>query len=92
MRILKDLFYGNVSPLEQRGPCSRQMEKTLRKINEMDEKLQAILSEEQRDIFEKFKTHSDERVCLAEQDMFIEGFKLGARMTFEIMGDEPRKR
>lgn len=89
MHILKDLFYGNVSPLEQQRPCSQQMEKTLRKINEADEKLQATLSEEQRDLFEKFKAHSDERVCLAEQEMFIEGFKLGAQMTFEIMGDEP---
>lgn len=88
MSVLKDLFCGNLSPIEKQRPCGREMGKKLRRMNEADEKLCAILSDEQRDVFEKFKAHGEDRVCLAEREMFIEGFKLGAQMAVEIMSDE----
>jgi hypothetical protein len=52
------------------------------------ETLLATLNDEQKETFEKFDDCWSEYASLAEKSIFVYAFKLGARVTFEILGDK----
>ena len=50
------------------------------------------LTEKQKEAFDKFEELYAERHCESEQETYFAGFRMGARMAFEIMGvDIPNK-
>jgi hypothetical protein len=50
------------------------------------------LTEKQKEAFDKFEELYAERHCESEQETYFAGFRMGARMAFEIMDmDIPNK-
>mgnify|MGYP004541803847 CR=1 FL=1 len=85
MKILEELFYGNITPHERRFKRGGEFEHILQLMNKNDNELTATLTEKQKEVFDKFKTCHVELSDIAEREIFINGFNLGARMVFEIM-------
>lgn len=54
-------------------------------VNRSEEKLTATLSDAQKEIFEKYKDCSREISEISEQQSFITGFNLGAKIVIESM-------
>ena len=46
------------------------------------------LTEKQKEVFDKFEELYADRHCESEQEMYFAGFRMGARMAFEIMDVE----
>lgn len=44
------------------------------------------LTEKQKEAFDKFEELYAERNCESEEETFFVGFRMGARLAFEIMG------
>ncbi len=84
MDILKELWYGNITPTEySRIENNSNYKEALKLVNQNQERLKATLTDEQKDLFERLLTVNEEFANLIELDCFKIGFKLGARLTIE---------
>ena len=85
MSILEELWYGNIEPAEYDASPSKEYKELLHLISRNEEKLQATMTDEQKELFEKYtdcvREHQTNTDCL----IFQNGFKLGARMMLEVM-------
>ena len=87
-KILKDFYYGNLSPSERRGPNHKAIGNLLRLTERNREQLYQSLNAEQKEILEKYENGLNEIHALASEDCFVNGFCLGTRMTAEAFADD----
>ena len=85
MNILEDWYYGNLFPHEKVSKLDDKMKELLRLFNRNEEKLTAILSDEQKETFEKYKDCNREISEISERQSFITGFKLGTKIAIGSM-------
>lgn len=83
MTILGNLWYGNIHPVETYIEGNVEYRSLLRLVAKNREKLEATLSSEQAELFEKFYTAVNEMNSTSEVAAFSCGFRLGARLMTE---------
>ena len=66
---------------------TKEMKQLLGYMSRHHEDLEKSLSDEQRDIFEKFHDCWSEYMSLGEAAIFEYAFKLGARIALEILSE-----
>ena len=86
--IIKELCRGNVMPPEDSRQNTPEMQQLLEYISRHNDDLLKTMTDEQKEIFEKFHDCWDEYVSLAETAIFEYAFKLGARLAMEVQTDE----
>ena len=85
MRILEDLWYGNIEPTEyDTSPCAEYKE-ALQLISRNEEKLKATMTDSQRELFSRYSDSVREFQDMEECMLFQNSFRLGARMMLEVM-------
>ena len=85
MKILEELWFGNIEPTEYDANVSKEYKELLRLISKNEEKLQATFSEEQKELFSRYRDVVREYQTMAECLLFQNSFKLGARMMLEVL-------
>lgn len=85
MRILEEFWYGNIEPTEYDTSSCKEYKKLLELICRNEEKLQATMTDEQKDLFEKYADCVREYQTITDCLIFQNSFKLGARMMLEVM-------
>ncbi len=85
MNVLEELYYGNVFPNEKCAELNKQTKELLSLQNRNEEKLMSTLTDEQKETFEKFKDCNREFSEISERQLFILGFKLGAKIVIEAI-------
>lgn len=65
----------------------KEYKKLLELICRNEEKLRATMTDEQKELFEKYTDCVREYQTIADCLLFQNSFKLGARMTVEVMED-----
>ena len=83
--IINELWHGNIIPQEDSRNNTKEMKELLSYISRHDEDLEKTLSDEQKEIFEKFHDCWSEYVSLAEEAIFAYAFKLGANLMLETL-------
>ena len=83
MTVLENLWYGNIRPVESFVDGNTEYKSLLRLVGKNREKLEATLSHEQAELFEKFYTAVNEMHSTAEVAAFSYGFRLGAQLMNE---------
>ena len=84
MDILEELWYGNITPTEySRIENNANYKEALKLVNQNQERLITIQTEEQKKFLEKLLSSSEEFANLIELDCFKVGFKLGTRFIIE---------
>ena len=86
MRILEEFWYGNIEPTEY-DTSSTEFQKLLELICRNEEKLKSSMTDEQKELFEKYSDCMHEHQAITACQIFQNGFKLGARMMLEVMED-----
>ena len=86
--VIEKLWYGNIVPQEDDRVNSKEMKELLGYMARHYEDLGKSLSDEQKEIFEKFHDCWNEYMSCAEKAIFRYAFRLGARMAAEVMGGE----
>jgi len=83
--ILKQLYYGNISPWEK--PFNRDSEygKVIKTVSATEEKLVALLNETEKELFQQFSNAHGDLSRIAIADSFVDGFCLGMRIGIEVM-------
>ncbi|MBQ8551894.1 MAG: hypothetical protein IJ428_03665 [Clostridia bacterium] len=88
MSILKELWNGNISPIEHNPYRSNEYRQLGKEINTAQEILFDGLSEEKRNQYEECVSMIFKRFAVIEEEIFVDAFSLGARMMTEVLGDE----
>ena len=83
MTTLEDLYYGNIHPYERAIKKTGRESALLCLVVKNENDLLATLTEQQKEIFQKCKDAESEMHCAFELRSFIEGFRLGMKLTVE---------
>ena len=83
MTTLENFYFGNINPSEYRQ--SKDTRKKLSELTNLLDELKSLLTDEQRkEKMEQIDNCQLSLIALSERDAYIEGFKLGVKMTTEI--------
>ena len=88
MTVLEDLWYGNIDPSETFLNDNRHFKKLLSLMGKNRDKLTDTLTEQQKELLEKYDDTVNEMHSLSEQAAFQYGFSLGVRLVMEGMAIE----
>ncbi len=86
MTTLEDFYFGNVNPSEYKQ--SKGTKKKLSEVTRLLDDLRAMLTtEQQKEKLDQIENCQLSLIALSEKDAYIEGFKIGVKMTTEIYAD-----
>lgn len=85
MRILEEIWYGNVELMEYGSFSNEEYKELLRLITKNEEKLQTTFSDEQKELFSKYIDCVQEFQTISECLLFQNSFRLGAKIMLEVM-------
>lgn len=87
MNTLEDLYYGNLFPQEKCAKLNYEVKELLKLLNRNEEKLTATLTEVQKETFEKYKDCNREISEICEREIFLNGFRLGAKIIVDVVNN-----
>ena len=79
------LWYGNVTPGERGVEKDGRLWNLGRLILQNEEELAPLLSEKAKEVLEKLRDNQSELNDLGECEVFVCGFRLGARIMLEVL-------
>ena len=83
--ILEELFYGNVCPNTECRSKDKEVIELMRYIADHHSALNETLTDQQKEIFEKFNDCYDELTDINEREIFVYAFRLGTRIAIEVL-------
>ena len=83
MKILDELWYGNIAPFEQSTRGDKRFAELLKLVNQDREELVRTLMDKQKETLEKYEETMNEMYSVTERDAFSYGFRLGVRLMAE---------
>ena len=83
MKILDELWYGNISPFEQCTRGDKELKELMKLVVRNREELDGTLTEKQKETLEKFEECMNEMHSITERDAFSYGFRLGVQLMAE---------
>ena len=83
--VINELWHGNIVPQEDSRNNSPEMKELMEYMARHHDDLLKTMTDEQREIFEKFDDCWSEYASLAEEAIFVYAFRLGARMMLNVM-------
>ena len=90
MTTLENFYFGNVNPSEYEQ--SNEVRKKLSAMTDLIEELSTLFeNDRQKEKIDQLADKQTELIALSERDAYIEGFKLGVRMTTEIYADTQQR-
>ena len=88
MRMIEDLFYGNICPCEKSLTRGSEYSHLLNLAVKNEDKLSKLLSPQQKEAFEKVKECMTDMNNILEKEAFIDGFRLGLKLMAESVYDK----
>ena len=83
--IIEEMWYGNVCPNTESRVTKNEVRELMKYVADHHDNLYATLTEQQKDIFERFDDCYAELTSINERDIFVYAFRLGARIAIEVM-------
>ena len=91
MRLLEEFWYGNIEPTEYDISSCKEYKKLQELICRNEEKLKATMTDEQKELFEKYPECVREFQTITDCLIFQNSFKLGARLMVEVMEEQQNR-
>ena len=85
MKILDELWYGNILPSEYDMSANGRIHKLLELLTQNEDELLPLISEETKVVYDKLRDNQAELSDVTEREIFGIGFRLGARIMLEVM-------
>ena len=85
MRILEELWYGNIEPTEYSTSSCKEYKELLEQICRQEEELQATMNAEQKELFIKYSDCVQQYHTITDCMLFQHSFRLGARLMLEVL-------
>ena len=91
MQILEELYVGDVRPGERSFKRNSQYGRALNESADAADRLIAVLSEEQKKLFEEYMDAHREVMVLTDAETFIYEFRTGAKIMMDVLMDGEMK-
>ena len=85
---LEDLYYGRINPCEHQMSANRNLLRVSGKITQCENQLKERLDEQGLAILAEMADAHQEISCVTAMENFILGFRLGARIMAESLGED----
>ena len=85
MKLLEEFWYGNIKPTEYDTFACKEYKEIFRLITKNEEKLQATMTDVQKELFSQYTDAVRECQTLSECLLFQSSFKLGVKMMVDVM-------
>lgn len=82
-KFIEDFYYGNIEPQENCSELKTELKRKLSILTQTEEKLTAKFAEDEKELFAKYASQSNNFLCASNADSFIAGFRLGAKFTYD---------
>ena len=83
--ILVEMFYGNICPNTDCRSHSKETKQLMAYIAEHHDSLLSTLTDNQKELLEKFDDCYAELTDINERELFVYAFRLGAKITIDIL-------
>ena len=87
MYVLRELWRGEISPTDRRVRQGSEYQQRAAEVRKQMMELTAMLSLEVKERMDTINDLKHDLSMMAEEDVFIYGFRLGARMILDVMGN-----
>ncbi len=87
---LEELWHGNISPETDSRTNTPEMKRLMEYMARHHDDLITTMTDEQKDIFERFDDCWSEYVSLAGKSIFVYVFRLGANIALDILSADYR--
>lgn len=87
-KTIEELWYGNFIPQDMCKDNDPRINELQALLTRNRAELTPTLSEEQRNILEKYDDNNDELTSILEHRIFEQGFRLGAKLMLEILCED----
>lgn len=84
---LEDLYYGNITPSEQRMMPGSELKRAVDRVAKYENQLMEQLEEAEQETLTKLIRSQHEINSITATENFILGFRLGVRIMAECMDD-----
>ncbi len=84
-KTITELWYGNIEPVGKFGINNEEMKVLEDLMVKCIEKIEKLLSEEQKKIFKTYCDNVNEYVLVATEQAFCDGYCLGTKITTEAL-------
>ena len=88
MNTIQDLYYGRISPYEMSISATPEYQKLKTLADKNEDLLRESLSDEQKELLDKLTECITDISSISDQDMFINGFRLGMKLMIDVMKDD----
>ena len=86
-KTLEDLYFGNISPNEQKMVPDSELKKAVDRVTRDESQLTERLGEDEQTILTKLIRSQHEINSITALENFILGFRMGARIMAECMDE-----
>lgn len=87
MSIIRELYYGNIKPVDQSFfQNTKEFQESQKALWTYQAKLYPLLNEPEKELFDKFSEAHQKLTAVSSAENFTNGFSLGLRIAFESMG------
>ncbi len=86
--ILRDLYYGRLSPWEMTFCKSSEYAKALTEVVACGDRIRELLNKADCALVDKMENAQNHILDQAEREYFLIGFRLGAKMMLSILNGE----
>lgn len=86
-KTLEDFYYGNISPNEQQMAPGSELKRAVGRVAHYENQLTEILDETGQTLLTKLIRSQHEIDSITALENFILGFRLGAKIMLECMGE-----
>ena len=86
-KTLEDLYYGNITPNEQRMVPGSEMMKAMDRVTKYEKQLMEQLEDTEQETLTKLIRSQHEINSITATENFILGFRLGVRIMAECMDE-----
>ena len=83
--ILEELWYGNICPDIGCREVTKEVKELMGYVADHHDSLRSTLTDEQRELLDKFDDCYAELTDIHEREIFVYAFRLGARIAMEVM-------
>ena len=87
---LEELWHGNISPETDSRSNTPEMKRLMEYMTRHHESLITTMTDEQKDVFERFDDCWSEYASMAEKSIFVYAFRLGARIAIDVLAADYR--
>ena len=85
--MIKELWYGNILPAEKPMPPGSPLYRTTNKVVAAEQAVEDALPAEKKELLLVLENAQFELSNMLETNAFIDGFRLGAKLVFDIFSE-----